>query len=100
MNMEYRVVWVAPDHKNGDCLIKAVPCTYIIPLSYNTRVLECRKNPSLRSRSPKSGEQGCGFDPHGQKSFSAISFKACDNVTCLLSLGCVQIFVIVAMELL
>ena len=50
-----------------------------------------------------SGAQGRGFDPHGRRSFSAIFFKARDNddiVVCLLSLGCIQIFVVVAIELL
>ena len=63
MNMNHREVWIKPDHKKGDCLIKTVPCAYVLPLSHNTRALKSRKTEARRVVR-RCRAEGSGFESH------------------------------------
>ena len=45
--MKHREVLGTPDHEKGD-RFKAVPCAYVLPLSYYTRALENSRKTEAR----------------------------------------------------
>ena len=48
MHIKHREVCIKPDHENGNRLIKAVPCAYVLPLRHYTRALKSRKTHARR----------------------------------------------------